>query len=58
MLLAKQTNRPVSEVLKIEDGYVAFCVDEVGEYAYGKLKAGKRPIKRGNNQEIAKLLMK
>ncbi len=56
ILLSRQTGRPVSSVLEIEDGYTAFCIDEAAEYVTAKLKSGKRPIRRGSNQEIAAFL--
>ena len=56
--IAKATNRAVSEMLKINDGFTAFCIDEAALYVVSQLQAGKVPIKRTNNRETAEFLKK
>lgn len=48
----------VSELMGIEDNYLAFCIDEAAALVKSKLKAGEKPVKRDTNRETADLLMK
>ena len=38
LILANQTQRPLSEILKIKNSYIAYCVDEVAYYIWIKHK--------------------
>ena len=37
VITAKNNNRAVSEMIKIDDPYVSFCIDETADYLYLKL---------------------
>lgn len=56
--VAKANNSRVSEMLRIEDGYTAFCIDEAAAFVMAKLMSGEKPIVRANNRETAELLKK
>ena len=45
-------------MLRIDDGYTAFCVDEAAAYVLAKLSSGDRPVVRADNHETAELLKK
>jgi hypothetical protein len=34
VILANQTNRPLSEILGVTDKYISFCIDETAQYVY------------------------
>ena len=40
--MAGETKEKVSEILKIKDDYVSFCVNEASLYIYMKWKAGEK----------------
>ena len=48
----------VSNLMRIEDGYTAFCIDEAASYVMTKLMSGDKPIVRVDNRETAELLKK
>jgi len=50
-ILANQTQRPLSEILKINDSYIAYCVDDTSHYVYLKWKSNAK------NQDDLKTLM-
>ena len=50
-VLANQTNRPLSQILKIKNDYLAFCIDETSHYVYLKWKSNAK------NQDDLKTLM-
>ena len=52
------SNRSASELMGIDDNYLAFCIDEAAAFVKGKLKSGETPIRRDANRETADLLMK
>lgn len=56
--MAKASGRAVSEMLGIDDGYTAFCIDEAAFFVTEKLKSGAKPIVRGSNRETAEFLKK
>jgi len=37
VITAKNSNRAVSDMLKIDDSYLSFCIDETADYLYQKL---------------------
>lgn len=43
-------------MLRIDDGFTAFCIDEAAAYVAARLQAGDKPVKRGGNRETAKFL--
>jgi len=45
-------------MLRIDDGYIAFCIDEAAAYVLTRLQAGDKPIKRADNRETADFLKK
>ena len=40
-IVAHKTNRPISQLLKLTDDYVSFCLDEASVYVIGLWEAGK-----------------
>lgn len=58
MTTAKANNLAVSTVLRIDDGYTAFCIDEAATYVISRLQSGDKPIKRTDNRETAEFLKK
>ena len=58
MTVAMTTNQPVSKILRIDDAYVAFCIDEASAYVISKIKSGEKPLNRCDNTETANLLKK
>ena len=47
IIVSKDTNKAVSEMLGIKDKYRAFCIDEAALYIYRKLCS--KPENNGNN---------
>ncbi len=37
VITSKNNNKAVSEILKIDDSYLSFCIDETANYLYQKL---------------------
>ncbi len=58
MTTAKANNLAVSRMLEIDDGYIAFCIDEAATYVHTRLQAGDKPVKRADNRETAEFLKK
>lgn len=58
MTTAKTNNLAVSAMLRIDDGYIAFCIDEAAAYVLARLQAGDKPVKRADNRETADFLKK
>ena len=52
-ILANQTNRPLSQILKVNDAYLAFCVDETAHYVYYKWKENMK-----NKEELKEMMNK
>ena len=46
--MAKNNNKAVSDLLKIDDDYVAFCIDEAAEYVYWAIRNKVKPQESGN----------
>ncbi|MBQ6998308.1 MAG: hypothetical protein IJN62_00775 [Clostridia bacterium] len=45
-------------MLRIDDGFLSFCIDEAAAYVISRLQAGDKPIKRADNRETAEFLKK
>lgn len=58
VLAAKRSGRAASQMLGIEDGYTAFCLDEAAGYVEMQLEAGAKPIVHMSNRELAQSLEK
>lgn len=58
VLAAKRSGRAVSQMLEIEDGYTAFCVDEAAGYVEAQLQQGAKPLQYVSNRELAQSLEK
>lgn len=56
--VAKANNSQVSQIMRIDDGYTAFCIDEAASFVITKLMSGEKPIVRASNRETAELLKK
>jgi alpha-glucuronidase len=54
VIISKNNNKAVSQILGIKDKYTAFCIDEAALYVYSKLT--QKPEESGN--EILKKLAK
>ena len=37
VITSKNNNKAVSEMIKIDDSYLSFCIDETADYLYQKL---------------------
>lgn len=44
MNLAQAQKVSVSNLLRIEDDYIAFCLDEACEYIRGRVRDGEAPV--------------
>lgn len=42
--VANKQNRAVSQILGIDDDFIAFCIDEAATYIYYQLLDGKKTI--------------
>jgi len=49
VLVAKNNNMAVSDMLKINDDYEAFCINEAADYVYYALKNNIKPPESGNS---------
>jgi hypothetical protein len=58
LTVAKSQNKAVSEILGIEDRYIAFCIDEAAAYVYFKILDKKEPVGKatGRNDGLELLL--
>ena len=45
-------------MMRIDDSYAAFCIDEAAAYVSAKLQAGEKPLNRAGNRETADFLKK
>ena len=51
--VCEQTGRAMSEILGLDDGYTAFCLDEAAVFARMRLKSGDRPVCRQGARSFA-----
>ena len=52
-MVAKRSNRAVSQVLNIKDDYVSFCLDEAAEYVYQQWEKGAKTKIKGKNKNMS-----
>lgn len=57
-MVSQANGKAVSSIMRIENDYTAFCIDEAASFVIMKLKQGKTPLKRADNKETAMMLMK
>jgi len=51
--VAKRTNRPASQILRIKGSYEAFCIDEAAEYVYQQWEKGAKTKIKGKNKNMS-----
>ncbi len=60
VITSKNNNKAVSEILKIDDPYLSFCIDETADYLYQKLfeeEKNNTKIPKGKNSGDFKVFM-